>query len=93
MNNTLDFASLGQLMPMIPYLLLGVVALFLAAGSLLFAPTLFLPNVGTVKMDDFLKERRKPTFGILLVIGTSMLAAGWWSFTQAAEILGSVQLF
>lgn len=86
----INFDTLNSAFVTVPWMMVGLLAGFLAASMLLLAPTVYVRNVGTVRGEELSAEHRTVWFfGFLFAAGV-LLAATWMCFTQASNILGNI---
>lgn len=74
----------------VPWMMVGVLAAFLAASMLLLAPTVYVRNVGTVRGEELSAEHRNVWFFASLLTSGALLGGAWMCFTQASNILGNL---
>jgi hypothetical protein len=82
-----DFSTLPGLLTVVPYLMVGFVAIALASGLGLMSPTVFIPSHGYITEADKSLEHKKTAFALLLTFSILFLAIGWWSFSQVGLML------
>jgi hypothetical protein len=92
MPQGLDLMSLSELVPAIPFFIIGFIVT--AVGSVLLAssPIVLISSLGEVNEEDLHHERRKSAFALMVFVSVLCLAGGWWSITQSADILGAFSL-